>query len=86
MRLCRSGSGKIEFRVDKNSNLHFIIGKTSFTAQQLAENYAAALDEINRAKPSASKGRYIRKSVISTTMGPGIAVDPNLTREPNSAE
>jgi large subunit ribosomal protein L1 len=78
--------GKIEFRVDKNSNLHFIIGKTSFTAQQLAENYAAALDEVNRAKPSASKGRYIRKAVISTTMGPGIAVDPNITREVNAGE
>ena len=75
-------AGKIEFRVDKNSNLHFIIGKVSFTADQLAENYAAALDEVHRAKPNSSKGRYIRKAVISTTMGPGIAVDPNLVREP----
>ena len=74
--------GKIEFRVDKNSNLHFIIGKVSFTADQLAENYAAALDEIHRAKPNSSKGRYIRRAVISTTMGPGINVDPNLVREP----
>ena len=74
--------GKIEFRVDKNSNLHFIIGKTSFTAAQLAENYAAALDEIHRAKPNSSKGRYVQKAVISTTMGPGITVDPNLVREP----
>jgi large subunit ribosomal protein L1 len=74
--------GKIEFRVDKNSNLHFLIGKTGFTAEQLAENYAAALDEVLRAKPNSSKGRYIQKAVVSTTMGPGIAVDPNLVREP----
>ena len=72
--------GKIEFRVDKHSNLHFIIGKASFTEVQLVENYAAALDEILRVKPSSSKGRYIRKAVISTTMGPGIQIDSNLTR------
>jgi len=72
--------GKIEFRVDKHSNLHFIIGKASFTEVQLVENYAAALDEILRVKPSSSKGRYIRKAVISTTMGPGIQLDSNLTR------
>ncbi|NBU32812.1 MAG: 50S ribosomal protein L1 [Actinobacteria bacterium] len=72
--------GKIEFRVDKHSNLHFIIGKASFTEVQLVENYAAALDEVLRVKPSSSKGRYIRKAVISTTMGPGIQVDSNLTR------
>jgi large subunit ribosomal protein L1 len=76
--------GKVEFRIDKNSNLHFIIGKASFTAQQLAENYAAALDEVLRAKPNSSKGRYIQKAVVSTTMGPGIAVDPNLVREPSA--
>jgi len=74
--------GKVEFRIDKNSNLHFIIGKASFTAQQLAENYAAALDEINRSKPNSSKGRFIKRAVLSTTMGPGINVDPNLVREP----
>ena len=74
--------GKIEFRVDKNSNLHFIIGKASFTAEQLAENYAAALEEVLRVKPNSSKGRYISKAVVSSSMGPGIAVDPNLTREP----
>ena len=72
--------GKIEFRVDKNSNLHFPIGRASFTETQLAENYAAALDEILRAKPSAAKGRYIKKATMSTTMGPGIPVDPNVTR------
>ena len=73
--------GKVEFRIDKNSNLHFIIGKASFTAAQLAENYAAALDEVNRSKPNSSKGRFIKRAVISTTMGPGINIDPNLVRE-----
>jgi large subunit ribosomal protein L1 len=72
--------GKISFRVDKQANLHLIIGKSSFSAQQLVENYAAALDEILRSKPSAAKGRYLRKITFSTTMGPGIPVDPNRTR------
>jgi large subunit ribosomal protein L1 len=72
--------GKIEFRVDKHSNLHFIIGKTSFPEAQLAENYSAAMEEVQRAKPSSSKGRYIKKATISTTMGPGIQVDPNILR------
>ncbi len=72
--------GKIEFRVDRHANLHFIIGKASFTEAQLAENYAAALEEVLRLKPSSSKGRYVRKVTVSTTMGPGIMVDPNRTR------
>ncbi|MDQ4501808.1 50S ribosomal protein L1 [Sinomonas sp. ASV322] len=72
--------GKIDFRVDKHSNLHFIIGRTSFEARALAENYAAALDEVLRLKPSASKGRYIQKATVTTTFGPGIPVDPNVTR------
>ncbi|WP_405979194.1 50S ribosomal protein L1 [Streptomyces sp. NBC_00158] len=72
--------GKIEFRVDKHSNLHFIVGKVSFTDEQLVENYAAALDEIIRLKPSAAKGRYIKKAALSTTMGPGIQLDSNRTR------
>ncbi len=72
--------GKIDFRVDKHSNLHFIIGKVSFDAQKLAENYAAALDEVLRLKPSSSKGRYITKATVTTTFGPGIAVDSNVTR------
>jgi large subunit ribosomal protein L1 len=71
--------GKIEFRVDKHSNLHFIIGKASFSEQQLVENYAAALDEVLRVKPSSSKGRYIKKAVLSTTMGPGLQLDTNKT-------
>lgn len=68
--------GKIDFRVDRNSNLHFIIGKASFTEQQLTENFEAALEEINRLKPSSSKGRYISKATVATTFGPGIPVDP----------
>jgi len=72
--------GKIEFRVDRHANLHFIIGKASFSEQQLVENYGAALDEILRLKPSAAKGRYIRKATMTSTMGPGIPVDPNRTR------
>jgi large subunit ribosomal protein L1 len=73
--------GKIEFRVDRHSNLHFIIGKASFTDKQLADNYAAALDEVLRLKPSSAKGRYLRKVSVSTTMGPGIPVDPSRTRD-----
>lgn len=73
--------GKIEFRVDKNSNLHFLIGKVSFTAEQLAENYAAAIEEVIRSKPSSSKGRFLKKAVISTTMGPGIPVDTSVARD-----
>jgi large subunit ribosomal protein L1 len=72
--------GKISFRVDKQSNLHLVIGKTSFSPQQLVENYAAALDEVLRAKPSAAKGKYLKKVTWATTMGPGIPVDPNRTR------
>jgi len=72
--------GKIEFRVDKHANLHFIIGKTSFPEQSLVENYGAALEEILRLKPSASKGRYVQKATMTTTMGPGIPLDPARTR------
>ena len=72
--------GKVNFRVDKQSNLHLVIGKASFTEQQLAENYAAVLDEVLRAKPSAAKGRYLRKITFSTTMGPGIPGRPNRTK------
>jgi large subunit ribosomal protein L1 len=72
--------GKIEFRVDRHGNLHFIIGKASFTPMALLENYTAALDEVVRLKPAAAKGRYLKKIVFTTTMGPGIPVDPNKTR------
>ena len=69
--------GKIEFRVDKHSNVHFVVGKAGFSADQLSENIKAALDEVVRAKPSSSKGRYITKGTVSTTFGPGIPLDVN---------
>jgi large subunit ribosomal protein L1 len=72
--------GKIEFRVDKHSNLHFPIGKASFTTEALVENYAAVLDEVLRVKPSSAKGRYVRKATLSSTMGPGIQLDTNRTK------
>jgi large subunit ribosomal protein L1 len=72
--------GKIEFRTDRHGNLHFIIGKASFGKKALLENYAAALDEVVRLKPAAAKGRYLKKVTFTTTMGPGIPVDPNRTR------
>src|SRR5215475_6258305 len=72
--------GKITFKVDKHSNLHLIIGKASFTADQLVDNYAAVLDEVLRSKPSAAKGKYLKKIFVTTTMGPGIPIDPNVTR------
>ncbi len=72
--------GKINFRVDKQANLHLVIGKSSFDDTQLVENYAAALDEVTRAKPSSSKGKYLKKVTFTTTMGPGIPVDPNRSR------
>ena len=78
--------GKIEFRVDKHSNLHFVIGRASFSDEQLVENYAAALDEVLRLKPSAAKGRYLKKATVTTTMGPGVPVDPNRTRNLMSEE
>ena len=72
--------GKVNFRVDKQNNLHMVVGKASFDETKLVENYAAALDEVLRAKPSSSKGKYLKRIVFSTTMGPGINVDPNKTR------
>ena len=78
--------GKIEFRVDRHGNLHFIVGKASFSQEQLAENYAAALEEVLRLKPASSKGRYIKKITVSSSMGPGIPVDPNRTRNVASAD
>ncbi|WP_156252102.1 50S ribosomal protein L1 [Pseudactinotalea terrae] len=72
--------GRIEFRVDKHANLHFIIGKASFDNTKLLDNYAAALEEVLRLKPASAKGRYITKAVLSTTMGPGIPLDATRTR------
>jgi large subunit ribosomal protein L1 len=77
--------GKIEFRVDRHANLHFIIGKASFGLDQLVDNYTAAMDEVMRLKPSTSKGRYLRKIVVSTTMGPGVQIDSQRKREEPTA-
>lgn len=78
--------GKIEFRVDKHSNLHFIIGKASFSESALLENYGSVVDEIARLKPSSSKGRYVSKAVMSTTNGPGIPLDLSKARDTEVAE
>ena len=72
--------GKIEFRTDRYANLHFLIGKVSFGSEKLAENYYAALDEILRLKPNSAKGRYLRKVTVSSTMGPGVQIDPASAR------
>jgi large subunit ribosomal protein L1 len=75
-----SKAGKLEYRTDRGANVHLTIGKKSFDAKALLENYATVLDEIVRAKPSAAKGRYIRTITLTTSMGPGIHVDPQKTR------
>ena len=69
--------GKIEFRVDRHANLQYIIGKASFSAEQLVDNYFSALDEVLRLRPAAAKGRYIRRIAISSTMSPSVQVDPS---------
>jgi large subunit ribosomal protein L1 len=73
-------AGKLEYRTDRGANVHVSIGKKSFDERALLENYAAVLDEIVRAKPASSKGRYIKQITITSTMGPGIRVDPARTR------
>jgi large subunit ribosomal protein L1 len=73
-------AGKLEYRTDRGANVHVPIGKRSFDERALLENYAALLDEIVRAKPAAAKGRYIKSITLTTTMGPGIRVDPTRTR------
>ena len=73
-------AGKLEYRTDRGANVHVAIGKKSFDERQLLENYAAVVDEIVRAKPAAAKGRYIRSITLTSTMGPGIHVDPARTR------
>ncbi|MCS4489690.1 50S ribosomal protein L1 [Corynebacterium sp. ES2794-CONJ1] len=72
--------GKISFRVDKAANLHAILGKASFDAEKLAENYGALIDEINRLKPSSAKGIYIKRVTVSSTSGPGVPVDPSIQK------
>jgi large subunit ribosomal protein L1 len=78
-------AGKLEYRVDRQANLHLVIGKRSFDEQKLIENYLAVVDEILRAKPAGAKGRYIRSVTISTTMGPGIRIDPSRIRDVEAA-
>jgi large subunit ribosomal protein L1 len=73
-------AGKLEYRTDRGANVHVTIGKKSFDERQLTENYAALLDEIMRAKPAAAKGRYVRSATLTSTMGPGIRIDPAKTR------
>ncbi|BCR80409.1 50S ribosomal protein L1 [Arachnia rubra] len=72
--------GKIEFRVDRHANLQFIVGKASFTEEQLTQNYFAVLDEILRLKPAASKGRYVKKVAISATMSPSVLIDGTVSK------
>ncbi len=69
--------GRVEFRTDKTANIHTIVGKSSFSEQQLLDNLSTLMDAIVRAKPTAAKGIYIKKAVIANTMGPGIKLDPN---------
>jgi large subunit ribosomal protein L1 len=74
-------AGKLEYRVDRQGNLHLVIGKRSFDEGRLIENYVAVVDEIIRAKPSSAKGRYVKSVTLSSTMGPGIRIDPNRMRD-----
>ena len=76
-----SKAGKIEYRTDRQGVIHLVIGKASFSAQQLLENYAAVVEEVVRVKPSASKGRYMISITLTSTMGPGIRLDPSRTQE-----
>ena len=68
--------GKVEYRTDRHGNVHVPLGKVSFDGRALQANFAAVLDELNRAKPASSKGRYVRKVTVSSTMGPGVKIDP----------
>ena len=76
-----SKSGKVEYRTDRTAIVHLVIGKASFDDRKLLENYAAVIEELGRAKPSAAKGRYLRSITIASTMGPGVKVDSTRTRE-----
>jgi large subunit ribosomal protein L1 len=76
-----SKSGKVEYRTDRTAIVHLVIGKASFEDQKLLENYAAVVEELVRAKPSAAKGRYLRSITLASTMGPGVKVDSSRTRE-----
>ncbi|HET7481708.1 MAG TPA: 50S ribosomal protein L1 [Actinomycetota bacterium] len=73
--------GRVEYRTDKNGNLHLILGKRSFTEEDLIQNYAAVIDEVYRAKPAAAKGRYVKSVTLSATMSPGIKIDPQKSKD-----
>jgi len=73
--------GKVEYRTDRYGNVHVPLGKVSFDGEKLHDNFRAVMDELNRAKPASSKGRYVKKISVSTTMGPGIKVDPARLRD-----
>jgi large subunit ribosomal protein L1 len=74
-------AGRLEYRVDRQGNLHLVIGKSSFDERRLLDNYLAVVDEVIRAKPATSKGKYIKTVTVSSTMGPGIKIDPNRVRD-----
>ena len=76
-----SKAGKVEYRTDRNAIVHLVIGKASFDEQALLANYAAVVEELMRAKPSAAKGKYIKSIVLASTMGPGVKVDPTRLRD-----
>lgn len=78
--------GRVEYRADRYGICHVVIGKCSFTAEQLAENYGAVYDEILRMKPSAAKGRYVKSITVTSTMGPGVSVDSSVNRDYTKAE
>jgi len=79
--VAESKAGKVEYRTDRTAIVHMTVGKTSFTDEALLENYAAVLEELNRAKPSAAKGKYLRTVTLASTMGPGIKVDPSRVKD-----
>jgi large subunit ribosomal protein L1 len=74
-------AGRVEYRTDRSGIVHLVIGRAEFDENRLLENYAAIIEEIVRAKPAAAKGRYIRSVTLSTTMGPGVRVDPTKTKD-----
>ena len=76
-----SKSGKVEYRTDRTAIVHMVIGRASFSERALLENYAAVIEELIRAKPAAAKGRYLRSIALTSTMGPGVKVDPSRTRD-----
>jgi large subunit ribosomal protein L1 len=74
-------AGKVEYRTDRQANVHLVIGKRSFDEERLTQNYLAVIDEILRAKPAAAKGKYVKTATLSTTMGPGIRLDPGRLKD-----